>query len=130
LSRAAKQQHARIRDEWTEIGQRSHTHEDDGRKQFEVDALIEVVEETAGTILLERNLHQSLHDSMRGEVRQQCTEPDGHEQQRLKILCHRKIKQRDRNAPHHHVLPGYEPKPGRFPNAKNRFHGCSSINRW
>ena len=128
LRGSAEQQAHRVGDQRTKVGHRADAHEDERRENTQLDALIEVVKQTAvlldvliadqhiavvnrdtGLAMVRRVgddlIDRLIHNARQRQVRQQHAERNRHQQQRLKLLDNRQIEQHERDQNHDRTLP-------------------------
>ena len=99
-----------VGDQRTEVGHGADADEDQTGIDAELDTQIEVVEQ-AGIRHEDVPMHMSALEERRvvevriGQVREQHTERDGQQQQRLELMLDGQIEQQERHADHRHIAP-------------------------
>lgn len=119
LGGRAEDGQAQVAEHGAEVGQRAHTHEDDGRQETGLDQHVvdEVHQSQLVGNLVERHLPDVLHHPVHhhhtvlvglddthlaaGEVGDEHTEGDGHQQQRFVVLLDAQVEQDEGNGIHH-----------------------------
>ncbi len=106
--------------EGTEIGEDSHTQEDEGRKQLGLYSL--VVDQGDDAAAIGTHVGQ-------GEVGQEGSEADGDEQQGLVFLGYRQVNQDPAHQKHHPISPGQMSEPGLLEESGQYVH-VGRLSRW
>ena len=100
LGGRAEEEALGIGDQRSEIRHRADPHEDERRVDAELDAVIQVIQETARLPVL-----ASVHDAAQRYVRQEHAEGDGHEQERLELLDDAQVEKHAGYRDHDQVRP-------------------------
>ena len=104
LSRGAHHKRDRVRDQRSEVGHRSDTHEDQGRKNRCLIQNIEIMHQAAGMFDAE-NVYRNIRNNIRIDIDKQHAESNRDQQKRFEVVFDRQIQEHKRDKHHDIVAP-------------------------